>query len=647
MERRNNMKKKLLPFLGIACFALMIGVSGCNDKSGQSQSGGDTQPIQKTYTVAFEVDGARYLTLKVKDGEHIPADQVGTPTKEGFKFVGWYEGTTLVDLAEYVVTKNVTLTAHFEEDSGPQLSVDDVKEQGKTYYLVMGWWETTAMEDDGVTPKVTSHMTRPTVRLFYGNLIKYLKATGATDDNIANIQFRNYSSDTVANMGAAINADGDVDIMIGVGNNINSAAGVALYNSSNDYKFQTPMGEGPTQRYVACTSVATTLGVSTYDWLKGTDAGKAAFVRELTDAEIEASLVPEEINLAVTVHGDTDVTTTLTDKNTAITMPTITVAEGKQFEGFATTQNAEEAQLKVAKNATLKYDDVKDLVAEGANTLDLYPVIKDAPVVEEDLIVYVQVQGSNLRLGEAKLLEARYKAAHADKNIKFNLCEVSSGSEFTTAIGDNPVDVIIGGNSPVDGYPKDDLGPTANVGAKHFQSANRKVIISSKVAAGHKTLAKDLYDFVKAEAPVFKMNVAFWQKADKSWVSDTEMAAMTAGMEGQLKTFLNLGETDALLEKYNVSYSQESITTNTEAGKDKVADLAAATQAAFSGAGAGLIIGCGGNIDQQTGYVDIPKKTISNDVHTFVTATGRYVALPIDNCLTRAIFDNYFVLPTA
>ena len=632
------MKKKFLPLFGILCFSLMLGVSACGNRTNPSNSGGDTQPIQKTYTVAFEVDGTRYKTLKVKDGEKI-TEEVANPTKEGFRFTGWYEGTELVDLAEYVVTKNVTFVAHFEEDSGPQLSVDDVKEEGKTYYLVLGWWETTSTNEDG-TPKQTSHMTKATTRLFYGNLIKYLTATGATAENIANIQFRNYATEGVAEMGQKVIADGDVSLLVGVGNNVNSTAGLTLYNSTNDSKFQTPMGEGPTQRYVALLNTTNELGITVYDWLKNTDAGKASFVRELTDAEIAASLVPEEINLAVTVHGDTNVTTTLTDKTTAIQMPAITVADGKQFKGFATTENAEEAQLEVAKDAVLKYDDVKNLVAANANTLDLYPVIKDAPVVAADLVVYVQVQGTNLTLAESKLLEARFKAANPDKNITFHHCEVSSGDEFTAALGDD-ADVVVGGNTPLKNYALYDAAdyPLVNAGAKHFASTNRKVIIRNTVATAHVALAQALYNFVKADAVEFNIHAAFWPKADNSWVTADEITAISAGMETSLKTLLDVTGEDTLASKYNVTLTTEQVTTDTTNGKDKVADLAAATQALRSGKGADLIIGCGGNIDSQTGYTTVEKKNVSLDQ----LSKNRYVALVHDNVLTRNIFGSYFI----
>ena len=634
------MKKKFLPFLGIACFALMIGVSGCQRNTNPSNSGGDTQPIQKTWTVAFEVEGTRYKTLKVKDGEHI-TDEVANPTKEGFRFTGWYEGTELVDLAEYVVTKNVTFTAHFEEDSGPQLNVDDTKDAAKTYHLVLGWWEVNDPDDP---EKVTSHMTRPTVRLFYGNLIKYLKATGSTDAQIEAISFRNYSTATVAQMGEAVLADGDVDLLIGVGNNVNSTAGLTLYNSTNDSKFQTPMGEGPTSRYVALLNGARDLAVTTYEWLKGTDVGKASFVRELTDAEIEASLAPEEINLAVTVHGDTNVTTTLTDKTTAIQMPEITVAADKQFKGFATTADAEEAQLDVAKDAVLKYDDVKAFVAEGAHTLDLYPVIKDAPVVAADLVVYVQINGTNLTLPEGKLLEARFKEANPDKNIQFKF-EEGDAAGFTEKLGDD-ADVVIGGNNPLKNYTLYDGEnyPLTNAGAKHFASTNRKVIIRNTVATAHVALAQSLYNFVKADAVEFEVHAAFWPK-NGDWVKEAEETAMIAGMTAQLNTYLGITGEDTLLSKYNVKF------TTVDVAGTAVASLGADTRALREGKGTDLIIGCGGNVDATSGTTAgmtiVEKKSISNDAHTFVTANSRYVALVHENPLARAIYDNYFVLPAA
>ncbi|MBO4855912.1 MAG: InlB B-repeat-containing protein [Bacilli bacterium] len=613
------MKKKFLSLLGIACFSLIIGVSGCNNKSNPSDGGGDVEPIQKTWTVAFEVDGARYQTLKVKDGEHI-TQTVADPTKEGYVFSGWYEGTELVDLAEYVVTKNVTFVAHFDENTGPVLSVDDVKEAGKTYYLVFGWWEVNDPDDP---TKVTSYLTKDTVRLFYGNMIKYLKlkTPAATDAEIANIQFRNYSSAKVAEMGAAINADGDVDIIIGVGANIKTGGGVDYYD-----RFQTPMGTKPETRYVVAPTVATDLGKETFNWLKDTDAGKAAFLRELTDAEIEASLTPEEINLAVTVHGDTNVTTTLTDKDTTVTMPEFTAPDGKRFAGFALTADGEV----VLTSTILKYDDLKDLVADGANTLDLYVVYEDIPVVAEDLIVYIQLN-SGLKEVEAKLLEARFNETVTDKNIKFETVS-GNASAFTTAVNEaGNVDVAIGGGNPVNSHSAHEQGPAATAGAKHFADNSRRICIESTVHPDHLTLAKTFYDFVVAEAPEFELHVAFWPKGG-DWVTETEENQLKDSIQAQVKNYMNVTSTETLLDKYNI------VITFVDVAGTKVANLGADTLALRDGKGTDLLIGCGDNVTTTGGITVVEKKVIP----TTIVDAGRQVALVREHFLARNVYEVVF-----
>ena len=368
------MRKK---FLGLVTLLLATSLVACGANGGNSQeskpAGDNSTSSQvtpaKRYTVKFMNGDVRVATESVKEGESLTAAQIHTvAAPEGYLFEGWSltANGEVIDLTTYVVNADVTLYAIFKEAEDSGLSVDDVKKDGESYYMVLGWWE---VNDPNEPDKVTSHLTKTTVRLFYQNLINYLKASGATDANIANIQFRNYATATVAEMGAKINADADVDLMIGVGKNINTDGGVKLYNESNDYKFQTPMGDG-TARYVACLSTATELGVSTYAWLKNTDAGVASFVRELTEAEIKESLKPVDLDFTVKVHGDEVKETVLHTKDDVVEMPAITIPNGKNFKGFALSADGEVVLAK-AKDATLKYDDLKDLVAEGAKSIDL------------------------------------------------------------------------------------------------------------------------------------------------------------------------------------------------------------------------------------------------------------------------------------
>lgn len=193
------MKKKKLGLVALLAMSLTLGACGpSTGPSTPTESSPTTSERVTRYTVAFEVDGERYRTESVKEGEKITA-VIPNPSKEGWKFIGWFEDGVLVDLSTYVVTKNTTFVAQFEEVLAEDvLSVDDVKEAGKDYYMVLAWWEVADPEDP---TKVTSSLTKDTVRLFYGNLIKYLVATGATEENIKNIQFRNYSTAKVAELG--------------------------------------------------------------------------------------------------------------------------------------------------------------------------------------------------------------------------------------------------------------------------------------------------------------------------------------------------------------------------------------------------------------------------------------------------------------
>lgn len=645
------MKKKLLSLFAISCFTLALGACNAAGGQGGGEGGGGETPTY--YNVAFYVKDARYATARVKDGEKI-TQTINDPTPdEGYTFTGWYEGTTLVDLTTYTVTHDARFDAGFEEkhDSGPVLSVDDVKEAGHEYYAVFGWWETTDTNDDG-TPKITSGLVKDDVRTIYKNLRTYLTIKGATEADLENIQFRNYSSVDVATMGGLINADADVDVLFGVGNNINTQAGVSLYGGTNDSKFQSRFGSANKDRYVACTSVATERGFALYEWLKFNNAQAEGqtyntnpiLTGEMTEQQVRDSLPPETLGITVTIHGDTDAVTVLDKMDDPITLPEITVPNGYHFVGYALTADGE-VVLEKALGAAITYDDIKSFVTNKA--VDLYPIFEANPVVLDDLVVYVQVNGNNLTLPEAKLLEARFNETLTTEKVKFNPVE-GDAATFAGAVNQAAdADVIIGGNNPVDpskGYFSAHAdGPTANAGAKHFANTSRKIIINGSVKADHLNLAKKLYNFVIADAPEFEVHATYWPKYNNSTaVTDEEMTAITAGMTANLKTYLNVGESDTLEGKYNVKLTTVEVTTSTDAGNNKAADMGEATRALRNGKGTDLIIGCGNNVDSASGagMTIVEKKTIP----TSIVANNRYVALVRDNGLTRNIYDVLFTV---
>ena len=487
-----KIKKIILGFLLMFCF---VGLVACNVETTD-----DEEPEEeKVFTVVFNVEGERFATAKVKDGEKITIN-LADPVKEGFVFDGWMLGEELVDLAEYVVTKDVQFNAKFSEAAiNPNLSVNDTKEVGKIYTLVIGWWECTDVKDDG-SPKYTSYLTEPLVKLFYTNLLAYVKALGATDEELKNISFRNYSSVNVAAMVEAVKADGDVELLIGVGNNVNSAGNLTLLNG-NDGKCDVTMGTTPTSRKVAVLDGAGETAVSVFNWIKYTDEGKAAFNRVLKTDEVKPYV--ESINVTVTVHGDTDAVTVLTDRETLITLPTITVPAGKEFLGFAFSADAEAPDIICGVDAEINYDKLEAHVVDGK--VDLYPVFADVQEGDGLLVVYIHASASKTTYitdEEIAALETEFKKLLAEgESVKFEVVKGVNGSSFNQRVLDDidaeqNIDVVIGGNTIVTADPKL-ADQNVSVAAGHFANDSRKALVLS--TAKNKELAQKLITYLTTD----------------------------------------------------------------------------------------------------------------------------------------------------
>ena len=640
--------KKIFKYL-IMLFVFTFSLVACGGNNTSTNNSVNTpsssETVKTKYTVQFYVEDELFKTLKVEDGSTIGSDKVGTPTKEGFSFVAWEdESKTVIDLDTYVVTSALKLYATFEEIiTDDTLIVNGTKEEGKEYYLVVGWWETTALNDDG-TPKITSSLTVDTVRLFYANLNLYLKAYGATDEQIKNVQFRDYSTEKVAEMGAMINEDADVDLVIGVGNNINSTAGVSLFlnEKGEASKFQAPMGTQAISRYVALPNheVMNNVAISVFDWIK-TETGQKAFTTPLTAADIV--VVPErsdDIAVTVTIYGVTGdpVVTNLTSKKDPIAVPEITLEAGKKFLGYATTENAEVAEVAAAIGVALTYFDIEGLL-NGATSITLYPVIVEEVInTTYDLVVYVHVVSSaNINEAEASLFADRFEATLTEeKNINYVWVTEGKAADFTARVNEDlangeTIDVIIGGNKSTSTFTAiDETYVNASCAAGHFADASRKIVVLNSCASTHVDLAKAFYTFMTTEAPELKLSFAFWAK-EYSWVTEAEIATITEEITAYVNTLF--GVEDAYTT-YNISISFYTCTNTT------VGPLSEETKALNDGNGVGMIIGTGGNATDADKMGDdiIEQK----DIPTSMVAKGRKVAICQENFIYRSIYTNYF-----
>lgn len=73
--------------------------------------GGDDNPT--VYTVKFDSDGAgKYSSLEIEEGGKVTLPD--TPVRDGYHFVGWYNGETIWDFDNNTVTTDITLVAKWQ-----------------------------------------------------------------------------------------------------------------------------------------------------------------------------------------------------------------------------------------------------------------------------------------------------------------------------------------------------------------------------------------------------------------------------------------------------------------------------------------------------------------------------------------------------
>lgn len=113
------------------------------------------------YTVTFDTDGGNQIASQtVESGK--TATKPTNPIKEGYTFVGWYNGNTEFDFAT-TISSNITLTAKYTKDVVVSYVIEDVPntlyKQAKLYILkngekVKGTIDITNDSNETITKKV-------------------------------------------------------------------------------------------------------------------------------------------------------------------------------------------------------------------------------------------------------------------------------------------------------------------------------------------------------------------------------------------------------------------------------------------------------------------------------------------------------------
>ncbi len=173
--------------------------------------------IKSVFTVNFYVDETKYLSVSVNKNETIDSTAIANPTRGEDTFLYWATSDGIEYDFTIKVTKDFDLYAKFQAKGDPHegessLSVTDTKDINKTYSIVIGWYGKSATS--GIDEALMQHA--------YKNIRTYLEDNNVSSTVIDNITVRQYgTSDTgVADLGAYVNADNDVNILLGTGNNI-------------------------------------------------------------------------------------------------------------------------------------------------------------------------------------------------------------------------------------------------------------------------------------------------------------------------------------------------------------------------------------------------------------------------------------------
>lgn len=267
------MKKRRIPL--VFCSLILIGgLSAClpaNPPSSVPSNEQSSSIVVNSYLVSFYVDGVLYRTAQVKEGETV-TNIIDNPTKEGYDFSGWkLEDNTEFNLETTLVTSNLTVNATFTKkvvvEPGKDeitLNVENTKDPTKEYSIVIGWYGKTA----------TSGLNVDVMKVFANNLVKYLKAKGVSDEDIKKVSIRRYGdkNTAVAPMGELINADGDCDLLLGVGKNITSTGLVEVVEK------QEGIVMGGISRYIARVTDTKQIVKDLYDFIISANEANSMFL---------------------------------------------------------------------------------------------------------------------------------------------------------------------------------------------------------------------------------------------------------------------------------------------------------------------------------------------------------------------------------
>jgi len=177
--------------------------------------------FEKNVTVVLSANGDYYDTYTVNIFNNAVVSELPESDDPDEIFLGW---TAKEDYIAYVDSEELILSnksliryadiKDYIQGENLQVTLYAVFGEKPSYDLVVGWYAKSG----------TTGLTQDMMTAYTEALNAYLYQNGYTE---LNIDIREYSATyDVATVGATVNADGDVDILIGMGKNIESTGGI-------------------------------------------------------------------------------------------------------------------------------------------------------------------------------------------------------------------------------------------------------------------------------------------------------------------------------------------------------------------------------------------------------------------------------------
>lgn len=423
-------KKLLVTLLSVILALSCAGLFAC---------GKTEEPEETSYTITFVAEGVTVGTQTVKEGKYVNPPSDPTSSKANFVFDGWFKDEAFTNEFKFTEkpTSDMTLYAKFIE------KID----------LTVAVWSKYFAED-------------------YASYLTKIKTDFAAKESKINVLYREYAGedyDSVELFGAAINAAGDIDVILGSGNNIVSKGGVqgvvAKAAMKDEYKAN--------DRQAALLDYENEYAVALYTMVTGITSETATVTLHGTEGVIASGKLSS-------ILGD----------KLEYDAP---VKSGETFVGWATTESATEAEISAETEIT--YNTVKSLVKDGA--VNLYPVFS---VASFDITVYVYLDNGNnknyITAEESAAMKAAFVAAHPDKKVNWVEINEGNAAAFGTKATEGKADVVIAGNNVGDfAVIAEGDGAKVKLGAGWTANDSRYIAVA---AGSENALAIDLWKILTA-----------------------------------------------------------------------------------------------------------------------------------------------------